>query len=100
MLTRYQRFEGWLSAGAEKAAGFVTKYLDLLVSEEGVACPTKRASTFEGRRSRERPSLGKTTCPIQRDLLTKQQRKVLTGRGNMAEVSPGKATPLVEGNAP
>ncbi|CAE7788192.1 ANKRD50 [Symbiodinium sp. CCMP2592] len=67
----------------EKAAGFVTKYGDLLVSEKVLRADR---SSFQPWReeaqivAKRKTFLEKTTCPIQRDLLTKQQMKVLLAR--------------------
>lgn len=67
----------------EKAAGFVTKYGDLLVSEKVLRAD--KASFKPWREEAQIVAKGKvflekTMCPIQRDLLTKQQMKVLLAR--------------------
>eukprot|EP00439_Symbiodinium_sp_Y106_P023090 s4100_g2.t2 len=75
--------EADLTGEPEKAAGFVTKYGDLLVSEKVLRADK---SSFKPWReeaqivAKRKTFLEKTMCPIQRDLLTKQQMKVLLAR--------------------
>ncbi|CAE7383625.1 ANKRD50 [Symbiodinium natans] len=75
----------------EKAAGFVTKYGDLLLTEKVLLAqrpdfrPWREVVEVSYKRGRHRESfLEKTTCPVRRDLLTKQQVKVLALRESRA----------------